>query len=87
VVKLLAIGEVALLARSHIRRLDPQERRRLIELLRKGRGRSANLSVAERDDLQALIAKTEPRLFAGTAADLLSPIPLPRRVTHGPRRR
>jgi hypothetical protein len=87
VVKLLAIGEVALLARTHIQRLDPPERRRLIELLRKGRGRSTNLSTAERDDLQRLIAKTEPRLFAGTAADLLSPVPLPRRVTHGPRRR
>ena len=44
VFKLLAIGEVALLARSHIRRLDPDERRRLVELLRKGRGRRTSRS-------------------------------------------
>jgi hypothetical protein len=85
--KLLAVGEIALLARNHLARLEPGERRRLIELLRTGRGRSRNLSDAERDELQALIAKTEPRLLAGLAADRLSPVPLPRRVTHGPKRR
>src|SRR4051812_42470137 len=84
--KLLAVGEIALLARSHIARLEPDERRRLVELLRKGRGRKTNLSGSERDELQSLIAKTEPRLFAGLAADKLSPFPLPRRVTHGARR-
>jgi hypothetical protein len=87
VFKLIAIGEIALLARTHLGHLDPQERRRLIELLRKGRGRTTALSAAERDELSALIAKMEPRLFAGAAADMLSPVPLPRRVTHGPRRR
>jgi hypothetical protein len=87
VLKLLAVGEIALLARTHLQRLDPEERRRLIELLRKGRGRTTRLSGAERDDLQRLIAKTEPRLFAGLAADRLSPFPLPGRVVRGPRRR
>ena len=85
--KLLALGEIALLARSHLQRLEPGERRRLIELLRAGRGRSRNLSPDERDELQRLVAKTEPRLFAGMAADKLSPVRLPRRVVHGPRRR
>jgi hypothetical protein len=87
VLKLLAIGEIALLAHSHIRRLTPIERHRLIELMKKGRGRPKNLSASEREELEGLIAKTEPRLFAGLAADKLSPIPLPRRVTHGPRPR
>jgi hypothetical protein len=87
VFKLLAIGEIALLARNHIARLDPQERRRFIELMRQGRGRSRNLSPAERDELQELIAKAEPRVFAGTAVDMLSPVPLPRRIKYGPRRR
>jgi hypothetical protein len=86
VLKLLAIGEIALLARTHIALLTPPERRRLIELLRKGRGRPANLSGPERDELAALVRKAEPRLFAGLVADKLSPVPLPRRVTHGPRR-
>jgi hypothetical protein len=87
VLKLLAIGEIALLARSHIAKLTPEERRRLIALLRSGRGRGANLPRDERDELAALVAKAEPRLFAGLAADKLSPVPLPRRITHGPRRR
>jgi hypothetical protein len=87
VLKLLAVGEIALLARSHIARLEPDERRRLVELLRKGRGRPKNLTDGERDELQRLIAKTEPRLFAGLAADKLSPVPLPRRIVRGRRRR
>jgi hypothetical protein len=85
--KVLAIGEIALLAHSHIRRLEPAERRRFVELLRKGRGRSSRLAPDERDELQRLVAKAEPRLFAGMAADRLSPVPLPRRLVHGPRRR
>ncbi|MEA2295804.1 MAG: hypothetical protein QOE86_3443 [Solirubrobacteraceae bacterium] len=85
--KLLAIGEIALLARNHVARLDAAERRRLIELVRKGRGRSRNLSDDERAELSALVAKAEPRRFAGLVADKLSPVPLPRRITHGPGRR
>jgi hypothetical protein len=85
--KVLAIGEIALLARSHLRKLGPEERRRLVELLRAGRGRPRNLSSAERDELTRLVAKAEPRLFAGSVADKLSPVPLPRRVVHGPRSR
>jgi hypothetical protein len=85
--KLLAIAEIALLARDHFGRLEPQERRRLIELVRKSRGRSTGLEEDERAELGALVAKAEPRLFAGLAADRLSPVPLPRRIVHGPPRR
>ena len=85
--KLLAIGEIMLLARSHLARLESAERRRFLDLMRTGRGRRANLSPEEQQELSALIAKAEPRLFAGLAADRLSPVPLPRRVVHGPRRR
>jgi hypothetical protein len=86
VLKLLAAAEVAVLARDHLRRLTPQERRRLITLLRTGRGRRRNLSQAERDELAALVAKVEPRLLAGAAVERLSPVPLPRRLLFGPRR-
>jgi hypothetical protein len=87
VLKLLAVGEIALLARTHITKLDPVERRRFVELMRAGRGRPRNLSQEERDELATLVAKAEPRLFAGLVADKLSPIPLPRRVVHGRARR
>jgi hypothetical protein len=83
VLKLLAIGEIAVLARSHVRKLEPEERRRLVELIRAGRGRPRNLSERDRDELGRLVAKAEPRLFAGSVADALSPVPLPRRVVQG----
>lgn len=85
--KVLAVGEIALLARDHAAKLDPDERRRLVELIRAGRGRPKNLSPDERDELEALVAKVEPRLFLGLTADKLSPVPLPRRVVEGRRRR
>ena len=85
--RLLAVGEIALLARSHIARLEPAERRRFVELLRKGRGRSTNLTGSEREEFADLVAKVEPRLFAGLVADKLSPVPLPRRVVQGRRKR
>jgi hypothetical protein len=87
VFKLIAIGEIALLARAHASRLDRTERRRLFALIRTGRGRTRNLSVAERVELSRLVAKAEPRLFAGLVADKLSPVWLPRRVVYGPKKR
>lgn len=87
VLKLLAIGEIALAARAHAARLDGGEQRRLVELIRAGRGRPSKLTDAERAELRELVAKAEPRLFAGTVADALSPVPLPRRLVHGPRRK
>ena len=83
---LIEIAEVVLLAREHLRRLEPDERRRVVALVRAGRGRRRNLSERERQELAALVAKAQPRLFAGLAAEQLSPFPLPRRVVYGPRR-
>jgi hypothetical protein len=87
VMKLLAIGEIALLARTHMSLLEPAERRRLFDLVRKGKGRTRDLSEAEREELAALVAKAEPRQFAGLVADKLSPVPLPGRLVNGPRKR
>jgi hypothetical protein len=69
--RLLAIAQLALLARRHLQQLTPVERRRLGELVRRGR----NLSPAEKDELRALVARLEPRAFAGAAANALSPFP------------
>jgi hypothetical protein len=85
-VKLLAAAELAVLARDHLMRLTPADRRRLVSLARAGRGRRRNLSADERDELAKLIAKVEPRLLAGAAAERLSPVPLPRRLLFGPHR-
>jgi hypothetical protein len=85
VVKLLAIAEIVLLARDHIERLTQGERRRVVELVRMGRGRPSRLSPRDRDELSRLVAKAQPREFVGEAANKLSPVPLPDRIVHGPR--
>jgi hypothetical protein len=82
-VRLLALAEVALLARDHALRLTPAERRRVLELVRIGRGRRRNLTVREQGELSRLIAKAEPRQLAGEAIDAVSPVKLPRRLVHG----
>ena len=85
--RLLVAGEILLLARDHIAQLEPHERHRLVELLREGRGRRRNMTDREREELAALIAKAEPRLFLGEAAERLSPFPLPKRFVEGPAQR
>ncbi|HWF32403.1 MAG TPA: hypothetical protein VG188_07595 [Solirubrobacteraceae bacterium] len=86
-VALLSAAEVATIAKDHLAKLDPSERRRLVALLARARGRPASLSKPEREDLSALVAKLEPRMFVGSAADRLSPMPVPKRLLYGPRRK
>jgi hypothetical protein len=83
VVKLISAAELAMLARDHVARLSPPERRRLVVLVRVGRGRRARLTDDERDELEGLLAKLQPRLLVGEAIDRLSPVPLPRRLVFG----
>ena len=85
VAPLLAVAEIVLLARQHIVRLEPRERRRVLTLMRRGHGRTRNLSPAERAELAALVSKANPRLFLGLVASKLSPVPLPPRVIRGRR--
>ncbi len=82
--KLLAAAELAMLTFDHFGRLERGERRRLLELIKIGRGRRRNLSESERAELATLIARVEPRLLAGHAMQKLSPVPLPRRLLFGP---
>lgn len=83
VVKLILASQVVLIAREHFERLELHERRRIVELLRDAHGLPRNLTAAEQDELRELVAKTEPRLFAGRAAEQLSPVPLPDRIFRG----
>jgi hypothetical protein len=81
--KILAIAQVALLARRHVVALTPMEWRRLGELARRGH----HLNAAERRELRDLAMKLEPRAFAAQAADYVSPFPLPKRLRGGRRKR
>ena len=80
--KVLAIAQVALLVRRHLVALTPLERRRMAELVRHGH----HLSADERHELLDLVMKLEPRAFAVSAADHVSPFPLPKRLLRGRRR-
>jgi hypothetical protein len=77
VVRLLLLAELAIVARRHIEQLTPRQRRRLLELVRKGR----DLTPKQKEELRTLVHKLEPRAFAGSAVERLSPVPLPRRLT------
>ena len=68
VARLIVLGELLLLAREHLHKLEPQERRRVLQLVRRGRGRPRNLSDRDRRELAHLIEKAEPREFLGSAA-------------------
>jgi hypothetical protein len=72
---LLTIGQTVLLARRHFKRLDAHDRRRLAQLVRRGRGMSRD----DRDDLRRILGKLEPRDFALTTAGRFSPVRVPRR--------
>jgi hypothetical protein len=84
--RLLAAAQVLMLARRHWHHLEPAERRRVIALVAQTHGRPRNLTATERLELAGLIAKADPRLFAGLVAQRFSPVPLPGRVVRGRRR-
>jgi hypothetical protein len=83
--RLLAAAQVVMLARRHWHRLEPCERRRVITLVRVAGGRRGKLTPAERLELVRLIAKADPKLFAGLVAQKLSPVPFPERMVRGKR--
>lgn len=83
--RLMAAAQVVMLARRHWHRLEPYERRRLVTLVRVAGGRRGRLTPGERLELLRLIAKADPRLFAGLVAEKFSPVRLPRRVVRGKR--
>ena len=78
--KLLTAARLVMIARRHWLRLDPHERRRMLTLVRVATGRRGGLTPAERFELARLIAKADPKLFAGLVVQMLSPVPLPKRM-------
>lgn len=66
--RVIILGELLLLAREHLQKLEPQERRRMLELVRRGRGRARNLNDRDRRELARLVEKAQPREFVSNAA-------------------
>jgi hypothetical protein len=85
VARLLLVAEVVILTQRHLSKLGPAQRRRLVTLLVRARGRPRSLTAAERREFLSLAATLEPRLLLGTVVRRLSPLPLPHRLLYGRR--
>lgn len=72
--RVVIAAEVAILAKAHLDRLTPQERKRLLILLRDAKGMPKNMSDRERREFEKLVGKLEPKLFATAAAEKFSPV-------------
>jgi hypothetical protein len=70
---LVAAAEVAWITRGHWRRLDPDERRRLRQLLMRSRGRPSRLSPRERRDAAELLEKLDYAELGGDVAAVVLP--------------
>jgi hypothetical protein len=79
---LVAALEVAMITRRHWRRLDQDERRRLVELARKSKFRpSTNLSARERREASELLQKLDYAELGGNLTTTFLPFrPLGRLV-------
>ncbi len=63
--RILAIAQVAILARHHASLLERDERNRLAKLVAQSRGRPhKHLSANEREEMLRLVQKLEPGAFA-----------------------
>ncbi len=77
------VADVALTSHRHWRRLDPVERRKLVALARKSKGRpNQNLTAAERRQATELLDKLGHVELAGSVAGIVLPFkPLSRLAT------
>jgi len=58
------VFELAMVMRKHWKRLEPKDRERLSELLRKSQGVPTRLTPRERADVRELLGKLEPGAIA-----------------------
>lgn len=69
----IAALEAAWMANRHWRRLDPEERARLRELVRKSRGRPSKLTESERAEAAELLRKLDYAELGGSVTGLFIP--------------
>ena len=78
--RVLAVAQVAILARRHVQLLEPDERGRLAKLVAKSKGRPRrNLSANERQEMLRLVRKAEPGQFGRRAISHVRSGPLRRK--------
>ena len=62
------VFQLVLTTHRHWRRLDPKDRARLAELIRKSQGAPGKLSTHERREVRELVGKLEPKELARSLA-------------------
>ncbi len=72
--RVIAVAEVALVAKRHIDLLGPGEIGELRRLLVKSKGRPGNLTARELNRIQELVRKLEPGAFAKDASATFVPL-------------
>ena len=77
----LMVLELAVMLRRHWKLLEPRDRARLAELVRRSQGRPNRLTADERAEVRRLVAKLEPGVIARNM------VPLGRRAALRRRRR
>jgi hypothetical protein len=85
---LIAAAEVVLATYRHWRRLEPEERSRMIALVRASKGRPSRLSDREADELEGLLEKFGHIELVGDVAAIAIPFrPVGRSIEYALRRR
>ena len=78
-----AVAEALTATRRHFSGVDPRVRRRLVELVRKSKGRPANLSAHEKQELRLLVGQMDLWNLSKELAAVASPVGMPgRRKKH-----
>lgn len=72
--RLVVLAELGMLAKAHLDRLTPAERKRLVMLVKDARGWPQNLPERERREFKKLVDKAEPKAFADEAVQRFSPL-------------
>ncbi|HZO58863.1 MAG TPA: hypothetical protein VFB51_04135 [Solirubrobacterales bacterium] len=72
-----AVAEALATTRRHFAGVDPRARRRAVELVRKSKGRPANLSPAEKTELRRLVGEMDLWQLSKDLAAVASPIGMP----------
>lgn len=71
--RILILAQAALIVRRHLRRLEPDERKRMAKLVAQSKGRpSSKLSANEREELLRLVRKLDLTTLGKDAAGIAS---------------
>jgi hypothetical protein len=77
-----AVAEALAATRRHFAGVDPQARRRAVELVRKSKGRRRNLTSHEQHELRRLVGEMDLWSLSKELAAVASPVGVPGRKKH-----